>query len=43
MIIKVSVFGTPLNFRVNFEHITILNEVRILNKSPVPGILNLID
>jgi hypothetical protein len=43
MIIKVSVVGTPLNFGVNYEHITILNEVQILNKSPVTGITNLVD
>jgi len=40
---KVSVVGTPLNFGVNYEHITILNEVRILNKSPLTVIFNLID
>jgi hypothetical protein len=40
---KVSVVRTPLNFGVNYEHITILNEVRILNKSPVAGITNLVD
>ena len=40
---KVSVVGTPLNFGVNYEHITILNDVRILNKSPVTGITNLVD
>jgi len=40
---KVSVVVTPLNFGVNYEHITILNEVRILNKSPVPGFLILIE